>query len=138
MRTKNSHRPALKKFLIGFLKVIGGVVSFFVVLGLVINFAAQVASPTSDTKTFEWNDALTMCQLTIKGLARDPETADVPYVSNLGKGNEFYFSWGHSTKFARMKNGLGLDVPVSASCIVDRERQKITSLTVDGKTIIGH
>lgn len=82
-------------------------------------------------------EALTMCQIAVKRTARDPETAKVPYVDNYGKGSEFYYAWGRETKFARMKNGLGLEVPVSASCTIDGVYKRITALTVDGKSIIG-
>jgi len=84
---------------------------------------------------FTWNDALLMCQTAIPKFARDPDTAIVPYVPNIGKGNEYYFAWGDSTKYVRMRNDLGLEVPVSAYCIVDGNIKTITQLSVDGKTI---
>lgn len=132
--------PIVKEFCISLLKVIAGIVGFFAVLALIGSIRYLIrndSSPSSATNTFDWNDALTMCQLTIKQLARDPETAEVPYVNNFGSGDEFYFAWGRSTKFARMRNGLGLEVPVSASCVVDGKQRKITGLTLDGKTVIG-
>lgn len=85
---------------------------------------------------FGWNAALTMCQSTLRKVSRDPDNADVPYVPDHGSGDEFYFAWGASTKMARMRNGLGLEVPASASCIVSKSQKRITSLTLNGKTII--
>ena len=91
---------------------------------------------TSSGAAFDWNDALTMCQLALKKASRDPEKADVPYVENMGKGDDYYFAWGSSTKMARMRNGLGLEVATSASCTVSHTQKRITSLTLDGKTIL--
>lgn len=84
---------------------------------------------------FTWNDALLMCQTTITKFARDPDTAVVPYVPNVRKGNEYYFAWGDGTKYVRIRNDLGLEVPVSAYCIVDGNTRTITQLSIDGKTI---
>jgi hypothetical protein len=94
--------------------------------------------PANQPKALQSYEALTMCQFAIKRLSRDPDTAEIPYVDNLGGsvGTEYYFAWGAGTKYARMRNGLGLEVPVSASCIVDATTKKITQLIFDGKTII--
>lgn len=132
-KRNSQHKPrksgALKK-LITFVEWM--VVLIFVALLL----RCSSSSDNPSKKDFTWNDALTMCQMTITKLSRDPDTADVPYVPNAGGGNEYYFAWGASTKYARMRNGLGLEVPVSASCIVDGNTRTITSLTFNGKTII--
>ena len=80
--------------------------------------------------------ALTMCQMTLKKVSRDPEKAEIPYVPNYGSETEFYYAWGASTKMARMRNGLGLEVAASASCIVDKATKRITTLTLNGETLI--
>lgn len=90
-----------------------------------------VASPA-----FGATAALGLCRETIKLYTKDPEKADIPYVPNMGSGSEFYFAWGNSTKYTRMRNGLGLEVPVAASCTVDANTRKITSLSIDSKTVI--
>ncbi|WP_200374818.1 hypothetical protein [Thiocystis violacea] len=110
---------------------VGG--SFLIsVLGLsVILFSV---SPEKQ-KPFGEIHALELCQFAIRQMARDPETAKIPPVRNFGRGGEFYFAWGASTKFVRMKNGLGLEVPASASCIVDGANHQITSLTINGKSV---
>lgn len=92
--------------------------------------AAQAAAPMSSL------DALLFCQNALKRVARDPEKASIPYVEDLGSGMESYFAWGAQTKMARMRNGLGLEVATSASCVVDRASKRITALTVDGKSIL--
>lgn len=94
------------------------------------------SSSSGATSEFGWNDALTLCQMTLKKMSRDPEKAEVPYVQNHGSGDEYYFAWGGSTKMARMRNGLGLEVATSASCTVSHSQRRITSLTLDGKTIL--
>lgn len=80
--------------------------------------------------------ALTMCQFALKKISMDPENAQIPYVPNFGTEREFYFAWGASTRVARMRNGIGFDVAVTASCIVDKRTKKITSLTLNGAQII--
>lgn len=90
----------------------------------------------SAPKTFDSMDALFMCQQALKMVSRDPEKANIPYVADHGSGNEAYFAWGASTKMARMRNGLGLEVAASASCTVDKTEKRITTLTLNGKSIL--
>lgn len=85
---------------------------------------------------FSHIEALGMCRMALQAAARDPEKADIPYVENQGRGDEYFFSWGAQTKMARMRNGLGLEVATSASCVVNAKTQRITSLTLNGQTLI--
>jgi hypothetical protein len=85
---------------------------------------------------FTAGTALTICQYALKKISLDPDNAQIPYVENFGTGDEFYFAWGASTRIARMRNGIGLDVAVTASCIVDKQSREIKSLTLNGKKII--
>lgn len=116
------------------IKIGQGIGVIVLVVFLIRNYYSKVEQGPSPAD-FTWNDALLMCQTTIPKFARDPDTAVVPYVPNYGKGNEYYFAWGDGTKHVRMRNGLGLEVPVSASCIVDGNTRTITQLNLDGKTI---
>lgn len=93
-------------------------------------------SETNTPRAFDSTDALYLCQQALKRASRDPEKAEAPPVENFGKGDEFYFAWGASTKMARMRNGFGLEVAASASCTVSQTQKRITSLTLDGKTIL--
>lgn len=86
--------------------------------------------------TLDFAEALTMCQMALKRAARDPDNANIPYVPDHGSGDEFYFAWGGSTKMVRMRNGLGLDVAASASCIVSKSQRRITSLTLNGQSLL--
>lgn len=92
------------------------------------------ATSPSSTKVSQ-SVALTSCQFALKAMSKDPETAEIPYVENFGSGNEFYFAWGASTKPVRMKNGFGAILSYGASCIVDGTTGKITSISLDGKTM---
>lgn len=80
--------------------------------------------------------ALTMCQLAFQKISRDPDKAEIPAVRDFGGGDEAYFAWGPETKVMRMRNGLGLDVSATGSCIVSKSAKKITSLTMNGQSII--
>lgn len=77
-----------------------------------------------------------MCQMALKKISRDPEKAEIPVVQNFGSETEFYFAWGSSTKMVRMRNGLGLEVAGSASCVVDKATKRFTSLTLNGESIL--
>lgn len=113
---------------------------FMGIIGLVVFQCVQdsnrAATSSSAPKEMDSMDALFLCQTALKRASRDPEKAEVPYVPDMGKGKESYFAWGSSTKMARMRNGFGLEVATSASCTVDRPTKRITSLTLDGKSII--
>lgn len=103
---------------------------------LVLGALSMCVGGDDEPKGFGHIDALTMCQMALQSAAKDPGNADIPYVENLGKGDEYYYAWGAQTKMARMRNGLGLDVAASASCIVDGKSKRITSLTLNGQSII--
>lgn len=107
----------------------------FAAAGLVVA-GIMALWPSKKADSFDSLDALSMCQSALRQVARDPDNADIPYVPNMGSGKEFYFAWGTSTKVVRMRNGLGLDVATSGSCTVDATAKRITSLTLDGKTIL--
>lgn len=117
-----------------------GVSGILIAVVLVIFFIYRAAnnyeSKSNQSNDFAAIEALSQCQWTLKKLSRDPDTAEVPYVENFGSKGEYYFAWGAETKYARMRNGLGLEVPVSASCIVNAATKQITQLTFDGKNII--
>lgn len=112
------------------------VASWLIVGVPVLWLLSTCAGKSSQPDVFDHIDALVMCQNALKSAARDPENAEVPYVENFGRGDEYVYSWGAQTKMARMRNGLGLEVAASASCVVDGRSQRITSLTLNGQTLI--
>lgn len=132
-------KPVVAKKSVGLggwiLAVVVGVVAFQSCTSSQRRDEARSASPAARYAMSE-SEALTRCQEMIRRQARDPETANVPFVRNMGKGTEAYFAWGAQTKMARMRNGLGLEVAVSASCIVDLSTGTLRSLTVDGKALM--
>jgi hypothetical protein len=108
----------------------GKTITLFMIIFLVAIFSFQ------GEHKFDWNDALVICQSAMTKSSRDPGTANIPPVPNQGKGNAYHFSWGVNTEYARMRNGFGLEVPVTADCVVDARNQTIALLQVDGDTII--
>lgn len=111
-------------------------IAFCAILGLA-DCNGRKASTSSGSEGVSQSMALARCQIALKAMSRDPESAEVPYVNNFGGVNEFYFAWGASTKPVRMKNGFGAILSAGASCIVDRTSGEITSITLDGKTMFG-
>lgn len=111
------------------------IVTGVIVFGIIGSCAALMSKPDGE-RGFGSSEALGMCQAALKSVARDPDKADIPYVENMGRGSEYYFAWGAQTKMARMRNGLGLDVAVSASCIVNGVTRRITSLSLNGRSIL--
>lgn len=112
------------------------VVGSYLVFSCVSGTGSTSRTSTSSQPSFGHIQALTMCQMALKRSSRDPDNAQVPYVNNQGNDSEFYYAWGPATKVVRMRNGLGLEVAASASCIVNGSTKRITSLTLNGETII--
>lgn len=122
----------------GAAKIDTGIAKMILVTGVLILCAFVLFSCVSrkPKEDFSSSAALAICQTALKQVSRDPEKAEIPYVPNHGTGGEFYYAWGASTKMARMRNGLGLEVAASASCIVDKTTKRITSLTLNGENLI--
>lgn len=135
--TKEMIKAAKSNFSLGKLVLVG----FF---GLMVYQCTQIASRDTSPTASSTNaapdimssaSAQVLCEIAIKRLSRDPEKAEVPYVSDIGSGTTSHFSWSTNTKLTRMRNGLGLEVGTPASCTVDRANKKITSLAFDGKQL---
>lgn len=115
-------------------QVVAGLVGAWVAVSCATGGSSGAKNETKSS----WNEisSLTLCQMAIKRRSRDPENAEVPYVKNFGSSSEHYFAWGADTKMARLRNGLGIDVASTASCTVDVDSRRITSLTINGETMI--
>lgn len=87
---------------------------------------------------FNSDDAFWLCRQALRMAARDAEKADIPHVPDQRRGSsdESHFAWNNSTRLTRMRNGLGLEVGVAATCTVSKSQKRITSLTLDGKQLI--
>jgi DNA-directed RNA polymerase subunit RPC12/RpoP len=116
--------------------LIAGAVIVAAIAGALSLAKSPNGSGSGSADSFDWNDALVMCQHALKRISRDPEKANVPYVENKGTGDNYLFVWGPSTKMARMRNGLGLEVATSASCRVSHSEKRITALILDGKEVL--
>ncbi len=91
---------------------------------------------SNEREAFTEATALRMCQSAFKKIAKDPDNADVPAVKNLGDSKEAYFAWGGETRVMHLRNGLGLEVAATGSCVVDMKTGKFTSITLNGESIL--
>ena len=83
-------------------------------------------------------EALTMCQSAIKRLSRDPANAEVPYVTaDYDWDQKARFVWGPATRYARLRNGFGMEVAATADCTVQKYEHTISSLLINGEQMIG-
>jgi len=82
------------------------------------------------------SSAQVFCEENIRKVAKDPETVKVPFVRSQGRAGTHIFNWGPQTSMVRMRNGLGQEVAVPASCTVNSIDGKIISLVVDGRQVI--
>ncbi len=104
-------------------------------LYFVITGAGAGGSSSGQSRSFTESDALYLCQQAIKSVMKDPERTKVPYVQNFGTDTEYSFGWGRSTSLVRTRNGIGNEVPATASCTVSKTAEKVNSFTVNGKLI---
>jgi ribosomal protein L28 len=118
--------------LFDFALIIFGVLLF----GVLVTYCSTPNNRANQAESNNAVAALTMCQAAMKSLSKDPETANIPYVEQTFIKGEYLISWGQSTKFMRMRNGFGMEIPVSGYCIVSGSPQKIIQLSFDGKSII--
>lgn len=99
-----------------------------------------VSSPktASSTSGLSSAGALALCQNAIKRLSRDHEKAEVPYVeADYDWDQKARFVWGPNTRYARLRNGFGMEVPATADCTVHKYERKITSLSINSEQMIG-
>lgn len=81
-------------------------------------------------------EAWAACQNAIISSSKYPDKAKVPFVDDQAGLSEGYFAWGSSTKHIMLMNGLGVLAPATASCNINKQNGKITSLTINGQSII--
>jgi len=80
-------------------------------------------------------EGLSLCQEAIKRVATNPSSAHVPYTKDYGSATEHYFAWPKGSGLTMM-NGFGANIDVSAACTTTGDGARITSLSVNGKTIL--
>lgn len=90
---------------------------------------------SSEPRGFGDTAAFALCRTAIQQASRDPEKAEIPWVTNTGEGGNFRFTWSLNSTTMRMRNGLGLEVPMTGSCTVDASQQRVSSLILDGRVL---
>ena len=93
------------------------------------------ASKPAAPKPLDKIEALTACQMLIKGLVDDPKTTDVPYIEGSDAGGDFNFKWSKDSKLVRVRNHLGIEVGLPAFCSVNKVNREFTQLNINGKNI---
>jgi len=119
---------------------LGGAFALAALFGLVLIGVKACGDNKAETseksREFSYGTALELCQYAIRQSVKDPEKTTVPRVEDSDSGPDFYFAWGRATKLIRSPNGLGIEIGVSAHCMVSEETERIIGLSLDGKTII--
>ena len=100
--------------------------------GVLLNWGSGV---TTKPQTMGQEDALAACQTAIRRAAYDPESASVPAVPGVLANDHYRFEWDQSTRMVRLKNRLGLDGAVTASCAVEPNSGRFLHLIVDGQSV---
>ena len=118
--------------------IVAGAMTLLAVSCIGVVAVSDKKDPNAPPKDLDKIEALTMCQMAIAKVSRDPEKADIPYIEGYETDKEFTFKWDKNTKLARLRNGLGLEVGVPAFCSVDKEARKLTSLVVDNTNILAN
>ena len=89
-----------------------------------------------EPRAFGEADARILCADAIRAASKDPEKAEIPFVPAFSSGDEISMSWNAGVGMLRLRNGLGLEVPASAACVVSRAEKRVTVLSINGQTII--
>lgn len=105
---------------------------------VVFSCVYQTALPSGPKAPQAFNDADAniLCRDAIMRFSRDPERTQVPYAQPSTRGDEALLAWNQSSKMLRMRNGLGLEVPATASCLVSRGERRVIMLTINGEAMI--
>lgn len=109
---------------------------WFGVVSLMVFSCVYQWNKPREPRAFGEADARVLCADAIRAASRDREKADIPFVPAMTSGDEISMSWNDGTGTLRLRNGLGLEVPASASCVVSRAQKRVTILTINGQTII--
>lgn len=99
-------------------------------------FGGSKGSTSSNSAGISESRALSTCKEAIRLVSRDPDKADIPYAAPKRVGPDYSFTWTNGVNTIRLRNGLGMDVPASASCSVNIALGTISSLNVNGNTIV--
>lgn len=115
--------------------VIGWGLVLFVMFGL-FNCMGSDDKDKPKVDVFSESDAFYLCESAMKLASKYPDKSDIPFIRANELSTEFAYAWGAGTEHMMWMNGLGMMVPTSGSCVVNKQTQAITMLTINGKTII--
>lgn len=114
---------------------IGALVVSAVVIGFVA-YACTSSSSSSKSDTASEMKGLFSCQQAIRMVASDPDKADIPYAEPRSAGSEYTYAWTNGSNTIRLRNGLGIDKPASATCTVSKESGLVRRLIINGRTVL--
>lgn len=101
----------------GLLKVVGGVIGFFLVLWLIVYVgAAYQRSPTVKASKAE-SRAIRACEKYARSSATHPSTFSVPILSGSKATKQPNGMYRVYTRF-KVKNGLGIELQYQITCLV--------------------
>lgn len=106
-----------------------------VVIGFVA-YACTSSSSSSKSDTTSEMKGLFSCQQAIRMSATDPDKADIPYAEPRSVGSEYTYTWTNGANTIRLRNGLGIDTPASATCTVSKESGLVRRLIINGRTVL--
>lgn len=107
------------------LQIVVGLGLVYAVMSCVGSKDAPASAPDSAAgATYE--EALQKCQSRIS--MANGALQNVPSTHNRGTGGEFFFLWENANP--------GGNPPVEASCTVDKKTGRVSSLTLNGKTVM--
>lgn len=112
--------------------------STLLISAVVIGFVVYACSPGSNSKkssTSSEVNGLLACKQAIRFASKDPDKADIPYAEARSVGYEYTYTWTNGANTIRLRNGLGIDVPASATCNVSKESGLVRRLIINGETI---
>lgn len=108
----------------------------WIVIGVVVAAFGSCMLNTPKRTGPSITDALSACQMEIRRIAKDPDTAKIPYVTGTESPSQFTFAWNRETSLLRMRNGLGLEVPATAVCRFSKSDNQVSTLQLDDQILI--
>lgn len=108
----------------------------WVVIGVVVAAFGSCVLNTPKRTGPSVTDALGACRTAILQVAKDPDTAKIPYVDGAESPSQFTFTWNRETSLIRMRNGLGLEVPATAICRFSKSANQVSTLQLDDQILI--
>lgn len=106
-----------------------------VVIGFVVYACSSTSNSTKSSTSSEMK-GLFSCQQAIRMSATDPDKADIPYAEPRSVGSDYTYTWTNGANTIRLRNGLGIDTPASATCTVSKESGLVRILTINGRTVL--